>query len=135
MPVFCDLDRHKGKRKANLLENIGTAQYRDSLKIDEELLKANEWGAILLLDLELRHLERQHEGIECDLLGRHRAMQLIGHSGQDVRLNDVGNEKEAGQAIQQESSDYEQEKRYRSKEPAHAPTVGAPYFGMNRRLA
>jgi hypothetical protein len=62
-------------------------------------------------------------------------MQLIRYSGQDVRLDDVGNEKKSGQAIQQESSDCEEEKRHRSKEPAHAPTVRAPYFGMNRRLA
>jgi hypothetical protein len=46
-----------------------------------------------------------------------------------MRLDDVGNEKKSGQAIQYESSDCEEEKGYRSKEPAHTPTVRAPYFG------
>src|SRR6187399_244860 len=79
MAVLGYPDRDVGNRKSNLIKDIGTMKQRTRLKIDEKFLKPNDWGGILLLDFEFRHLERQHKGIELDLLGRHWTMQLIGN--------------------------------------------------------
>lgn len=49
-------------------------------------------------------------------------MQLIGDGRQDMRLNNAGNQKEAGECIDQENDECSDRERERTEEPTHGPS-------------
>ena len=126
MPVLGHFDGHEGKRKPNFIEDVGAAKHRDGLKIDEELLEANERGLVGFLDFELRHFKRQYERIEFDLFDRDRVLQFLRCGWQDIRLDNVGDKKETDEGVDEEKGECRDRERDRTKEPTHGAS--------NRRL-
>ena len=111
--------RDIGHSQANRIEHIGPTHKRAGLKIDEELLKAEQRGLIRLSNFEARHPYRERKGIQLHLFHQHRTVELLGKSRNRVGFNQVGKEEKTDERVAKHRAQGKDRKTGRTKQPAH----------------
>ena len=98
--VRLDAQKAIGQCQPNFIELVGRPDQRSRLEVHEELVKAHHGRPVLLLNFEVRQLDRTGEGIESNAAEEHGVPERLGNGRNHVTRDGKGHTDETQQRIQ-----------------------------------